>query len=52
MLADRLEVGADLIPGRYLVRVRIAGVDSRLTIDDDPASPNFERYSGPLVEIA
>lgn len=49
---DHLSVTASVAPGRYLVRVRIAGVDSRLVVDEDPASPTFERYVGPLVEIA
>ena len=49
---DLLEMSAAVEPGRYLVRVRIAGVDSPLTVDEDPASPTFERFVGPLIEIA
>lgn len=48
---DLLEVAARVVPGRYLVRLRVGGVESRLDIDDDPASPTYERFIGPLVEI-
>lgn len=49
---EHLEVAATVAPGRYLVRVRIRGVDSPLTVDEDPASPTFERYVGPMIEVA
>ena len=48
---DRLEIAATVAAGRYLVRVRIAGVDSLLAVDDDPASPTFERFIGPAIEV-
>ncbi len=48
---DRLEIPATVAPGRYLVRVRIHGVDSPLRVDEEPESPTFERYVGPMIEV-
>jgi hypothetical protein len=49
---DLLELPAAVAPGRYLVRLRIGGVDSPLEVDDNPASPSYQRFVGPVVEIA
>jgi len=49
--ADLVALRADVEPGSYLVRVQINGVTSRLGVDKDPASPNFERYAAPRVSI-
>ncbi len=49
---ERLELTGTVAPGRYLVRVRIAGIDSALAVDTDPTSPTFERYIGPALDIS
>jgi hypothetical protein len=36
---------------RYLVRVQIDGAESLLEVDTDSASPTFNHYIGPTVEI-
>ena len=38
--------------GTYLVRLRVDGAESPLTVDDDPASPTFERFANPRVTIS
>lgn len=48
---DSVAVEAEIEPGSYLVRIQIHGVTSRLRVDADPASPTFNRYDGPRVEI-
>lgn len=48
---DLVELAAAVAPGRYLVRLRMGGVDSPLEVDEDPASPTHERFVGPVLEI-
>ncbi len=50
-LPDVLQVAADLLPGRYLVRVQIRGVPSPLTVDEDPESPTYRHYKGPVITV-
>jgi len=50
--ADLITVQGDVTPGSYLVRVQMNGVASRLSFNVDPASPSFNRYDGPRVEVA
>ncbi len=38
--------------GAYLARVLVDGVASPLSVDTDPASPTFEQYVGPRLEVA
>lgn len=40
-----------LEPGTYLARVQVDGAPSPLVADLDPASPTFNRYVGPVLEI-
>jgi hypothetical protein len=40
-----------LASGTYLARVQVDGVASPLTVDENPASPTFERYVGPLLVV-
>jgi hypothetical protein len=49
--ADLVALRADIEPGSYLVRIQINGVTSRLGVDGDPASPTFERYATPRIQI-
>lgn len=37
--------------GTYLARLVVDGVSSRLKADDDPASPTFDRYVRPALEV-
>ena len=37
--------------GTFLLRVQVDGAISALQVDDDPNSPTFEQYVGPLVEV-
>lgn len=37
--------------GAYLVRVRVDGAASDLTVDANPNSPTFDEYSGPTVSV-
>jgi hypothetical protein len=37
--------------GDYLVRLRVDGADSPLEAEDDPNSPNYQRFIAPLVTI-
>jgi len=39
-------------PGEYLVQVQISGASSLLEVDEDPKSPDFQRYVGPRVRLA
>lgn len=38
-------------PGEYLLRIQIDGAESLLTIDADPASPTFQWYSAPRIQM-
>ncbi|WP_347351793.1 Pvc16 family protein [Intrasporangium sp.] len=38
-------------PGTYLLRVQVDGALSALEVDDNDASPTFEQYVGPLIEV-
>ena len=49
--ADLVALRAEIEPGSYLVRIQINSVTSRLGIDNDPASPTFERYAAPRINI-
>ncbi len=40
------EFGSALSPGNYLVRVRVNGAESRLTVD-----PGTQAYTGPVVQV-
>jgi uncharacterized protein DUF4255 len=43
----------DPIPlGQYLMRVQIAGAESRLDIDDNPSSPTYLQYLGPTFTLS
>jgi hypothetical protein len=44
-------VVSGLAPGRYLVRLQVDGAESPLSVDNDPQSPGFGRYDGPLVDL-
>jgi hypothetical protein len=48
---DTALITAEIEPGSYLVRVRVNGVTSRLQVDADPASPTFNRYDAPRLEV-
>jgi hypothetical protein len=37
--------------GNYVARVQIDGAESLLTVDDDPTSPTYRQFTGPLVVI-
>jgi hypothetical protein len=37
--------------GRYVVRVQIDGAESLLTVDENPASPTYRQFIGPIVVI-
>ena len=39
-------------PGTYLVRLIIDGAESPLDIDQDPASPTYQWYAQPRIQIA
>lgn len=38
-------------PGRYLVRVQVDGAESPLEVDADEASPTFNQFVDPTVEV-
>lgn len=42
---------AGVAAGDYLVRVQVDGAESVLTIEENEASPNFNRYIAPLATI-
>jgi hypothetical protein len=42
---------ADLPPGTYLVRAQVDGAESPLTVETDPADPDFGTVTGPTVTI-
>jgi hypothetical protein len=41
-----------IAPGSYLARVEVDRVASPLQVDSNPASPTFEQYVGPRLEVA
>jgi hypothetical protein len=45
------EIPPDWSIGTFLLRVRVDGAESFLTVDTDPASPTFNQYVGPQVTI-
>ena len=51
--AASVEVGIpeNQATGTFLLRVQVDGAISALQVDDDPNSPTFEQYVGPLVEV-
>ena len=38
--------------GEYLVRLQVDGVESLLTVETDPNSPDYQKYIGPLLVIS
>ena len=40
-----------LTPGQYLVRLQVDGAESVLQVDQNPQSPTFEQYIGPICTI-
>ncbi|NER81112.1 MAG: DUF4255 domain-containing protein [Leptolyngbya sp. SIO1D8] len=40
-----------LQPGEYLVRLQVDGAESVLQVDQNPQSPTFEQYVGPVCTI-
>ncbi len=38
-------------PGDYLVRLQVDGAESVLVADEEPTSPTFEQYTGPIVSV-
>lgn len=44
-------IPADLTPGTHLLRVQVDGATSPLTVDTNDASPTFDEYVGPLIEV-
>jgi hypothetical protein len=43
--------GTPIPHGQYLVRVRVDGAESRLTVDPNPNSPTYLQYNGPLCTV-
>jgi hypothetical protein len=41
----------DLPAGTYLVRAQVDGAESPLTVETDPADPDFGTVTGPTVTI-
>ena len=50
--SDRIitEISA-ITAGVYLVRLQVDGVESLLTVETDPNSPNYQKYIAPLLVI-
>jgi len=46
-----VSIHEDHATGTFLLRVQVDGAISALQVDDDPNSPTFEQYVGPLVEV-
>jgi hypothetical protein len=46
-----VDVPGDHPRGTFLLRVQVDGAMSALLADEDPNSPTFEQYVGPLVEV-
>ncbi len=44
-------IPANFPTGTFLLRVRVDGADSALTVDTDKLSPTYNRYIGPTVTI-
>jgi hypothetical protein len=44
-------VPANFPGGAFLVRVQIDGAQSQLTVDTNPASPTFNQYNGPILNL-
>lgn len=42
----------EIVPGEYLVRLRVDGVESLPNVDLNKNSPTFEQYIGPKIAIA
>ncbi|MEM1177732.1 MAG: DUF4255 domain-containing protein [Acidobacteriota bacterium] len=38
-------------PGRYLSRLEVAGVASTLSVNDDPTSPEYGNFTGPILSV-
>ena len=51
--ADELQFDLRRVPiGRYLARIELGEVSSRLDADTDSQSPTYQRFTGPLLEVA
>ena len=46
-----VDIPADFGGGTFLLRVQVDGAISPLEVDQDPNSPTFERYVGPLIVV-
>jgi hypothetical protein len=44
-------IPGDFPIGTYFIRVRVDGVESPLLVDNDRASPTYNQYTGPKIEI-
>lgn len=44
--------GNQLKPGTYLIRLQVDGAESILQVDQNPQSPTFEQYIGPICTIS
>ena len=38
-------------PTDFVARVQVDGAQSPLVVDTNPASPNFDKYIGPIVTV-
>jgi hypothetical protein len=45
------EIPATFSTGTFLLRVRVDGAESALTVDTNKLSPTYNQYIGPLVTI-
>jgi len=45
------EIPAPFPTGTFLLRVRVDGAESALTVDTDKLSPTFNQYIGPIITI-
>lgn len=50
---DKVEVKLpdDIPAGTHLLRLRVGGAESFLESDEDPKSPSYKKYIGPVVEV-
>jgi hypothetical protein len=47
----RFAIPASLPPKAYLARLQVDGAQSPLVVDNNPSSPTFRRYLGPILNV-